>query len=207
MARETVLYEVSKTLEIVRVLDASVLNEYNESVRSAYNSDRARAVLSRFGEFKGELTGSNTFMLVHLQNAGLAKGRIATRADLEKALRFGLNLSGNYVNFGLALRTARDSYLLNDLLAKTLAGQLDKREVKIGEGKFIPISALGLREVPDSYYGLVFDLKDGAEVEDLSKQRWNYFKEEGLVGAYLVRGGDWYSNDRYLDSSSGNGRV
>ena len=70
MAREVVLYEIPKTLEVARVLDDSVLEKYNDSVKSAYSSERAREVLSRFGKYNGELTGSNPFMLVHLQNSG-----------------------------------------------------------------------------------------------------------------------------------------
>jgi len=175
MVRETALYKLPETFETARVLDDSKLNEYNDSVKSAYNSDKARAVLSKFGKSNGELTGSNPFMIVHLQNSGLANGRIVTRADLETALRFSPDIfRGNYVDFGLALRTAGDSYSPNDLLAKTLAEQLSKRDVKIGKGIFIPISALRLREDTNSKYGLVFDLKDDAEVEDLSKQRWDY---------------------------------
>ena len=209
MAREAALYEIPKVLEKARVLDDSVLARYNESVKSAYNSDKAREVLSKFGKQGGELTDSNPFMLVALQNSGLLDGaRIATRQDLETASRISPHIfSGNYIDFGLSLRTPRDSYRPNDLLAETLGKELKQRRIKLGKGKLIPISALRLREDADSSYGLLFDLKDGAEVEDLSKQRWNYVKEEGLVGAYLVRGGDWYSNDRYLDSSSGNGRV
>ncbi|PIN79402.1 hypothetical protein COV16_04395, partial [Candidatus Woesearchaeota archaeon CG10_big_fil_rev_8_21_14_0_10_34_8] len=154
MAREVALYEIPKTPETARVLDDSILKGYNDSVKSAYNSDKAREVLSKFEKAEGELAGSNSFMLVHLQNSGLVTGRIAIRQDLEKALRSGLNLSGNYVDFGLALRTAGDSYSPNDLLAKILAGQLDRRGIKLGKGKFIPVSALRLREDSDSEYGL-----------------------------------------------------
>lgn len=207
MAREATLYEMPKTLERARVLDDSVLNEYNESAKTAYNSEQARNTLLRFGKSGGELTGSTPFMLVHLQNSGLIDGRIATRQDLETALKFGLNLSGNYTDFGLALRTAGDSHSPNDLLAGTLAEQLAQRGIKLGKGKFIPISALKLRESDNSQYGLVLDLNDVAEVEDLSKQKWDYSRKEGLARACLDGNGSWYSGDEGLADSNGCGRV
>ncbi len=98
MTREVALYEISQPLETARVLDDALLNEYKESVKSAYNSDKAREVLSRFRKSNGELAGSSPFMLVHLQNSGLLHERIATRQDLETASKFGFNLSGNYID-------------------------------------------------------------------------------------------------------------
>jgi len=193
MTRKVTLYEMPKTLEVARVLDDSVLNAYNDSVKLAYNSDKARGVLSRFKKAGGELTGSSPFMDVHLQNSGLILGRIATRQDLETALRKGLNLSGNYVDFGLALMTEGDSYHPNDLLARILAKQLKDRGVKLGKGKFIPFSALRLQERADSEYGLVFYLTENAEVEDLSKQKWDYTRDNGLAGAFLSGDGRWDS--------------
>ena len=209
MAREAALYEIPKVLEKARVLDDSVLARYKESVKSAYNSDKAREVLSKFGAQNGELTNSNPFMLVALQNSGLLDGaRIATRQDLETASRISPNIfSGNFIDFGLALRTPRDSYKPNDLLAETLGKELKQRRIKLGKGKLIPISALKLRENSDSEHGLVFDLsEDAEELEDLSQFKWDYMREQGLARAYFSRDGRWvaygagglaYSSDDY----------
>jgi len=216
MARETALYEIPATLEIARVLGDSMLNEYNASVKSSYNSDKARAILSKFGKSNGELTNSNNFMLAHLQNSGLLQGRIATKADLESALRFGLNLSGNYVDFGLALRTAGDSYSPNDMLAKNLAEQLRKRDIKLEKGKLIQIGALSKPiEDNNSEYGLVFSLNelskkelfDSGLIKDLSQFKWNYERDEGLAGAYFNEDGSWGSLDFDLGSGFGASRV
>lgn len=207
MAREVALYEIPKTLEVAKVLDDSVLERYNTSVKSAYNSDRARKVLSKFGRENGELTGSNIFMLVHLQNSGLLNERIATRRDLETALRLSPDIfRGNYINFGLALMTEGDSYRCNDLLAKTLAKQLKNRGINLG--KLIPISALRNEESPDSAYGLVFKLKDDVtELEDLSDSKWECQREQGIARACLGWVGYWDFKDIDLADSGGYGRV
>ena len=209
MAREAALYEIPKVLEKARVLDDSVLARYKESVKSAYNSDKAREVLSKFGAQNGELTNSNSFMLVALQNSGLLDGaRIATRQDLETALKFGLDISGNYIDFGLSLRTPRDSYKPNDLLAETLGKELKQRRIKLGNGKLIPISALRLRENSDSEYGLVFDLSEDAEgLENLFQFKWDYMREQGLARAGLGGDGGWYSYYEGLAGSGDGGRV
>ena len=210
MAREAALYEIPKVLEKARVLDDSVLARYNESVKSAYNSDKAREVLSKFGKQGGELTDSNPFMLVALQNSGLLDGaRIATRQDLETASRISPNIfSGNFIDFGLALRTPRDSYKPNDLLAETLGKELKQRRIKLGNGKLIPISALRLRENSDSEYGLVFDLSEDAEgLENLFQFKWDYMREQGLARAGLGGDGGWYSYYEGLAGSGDGGRV
>jgi len=66
-------------------------------------------MLNGFVSVNGELTGSSPLMLVQLANSGLlpAEARLATRQDLEAAIFLdGSFLRGNYVDFGLALRTA-----------------------------------------------------------------------------------------------------
>jgi len=202
MTREVVLYEIPKIREVARVLDDAVLPAYNDSVKSAYNSDKARAILSKFEKANGELIGSSPFMLVHLQDSGLLPegSRIATRQDLETALKFDPKIfSGNYIDFGLALRTAGDSYSPNDLLAKNFAGELTKRGIKLKKGKLIPILALTLREDLNSEYGLVFDLKeDIKELEDLAQFGWSYEKQDGLARACLAWGGYWGSGSGSL---------
>lgn len=210
MTREVKLYEIPKIPEVARVLDDSVLESYNESVKSDFNCDRARATLMKFEKQDGELTGSNPFMLVHLQNSGLLKGaRITLRQDLETALRFNPDIfAGNCIDFALALRTAGDSYSPNDLIAKTLAEQLNQRAIKLGKGKLIPISALKLREDENSHYGLVFNLNDSARnFEDLSQFKWYHQRDKGIARAYLDGVDGWDSSNVGLSGSVGYGRV
>jgi len=212
MTREIILYEVPQNLETVKILDNSLLGAYNDSVMSSYNSNKARGVLNRFSARNREIEGSNPFMLVHLQNSGLlpARTKIATRQNLEKALKLGLKLPENYVDFGLTLKTAGDSHSPNDLPARILAEQLKKREIKLESGKLIPISALKVIENTDSAYGLVFDLKDGIkELEDLSQFKWNHQKDNGLACAGLGWYGrsNWFSDYENLDYSFDSGRV
>jgi len=209
MAREAALYD-SKSLEVARVLDNSLLAEYIDSVKSSYNSKKARQVLGKFSTGEGETIGSSPFMLVHLQNSGLLSGRrIATRQDLETALRSRPDfLSENSADCGLSLITAGDSYLPNDLLAKNLSEQLKQRAIKLRKGKLIPISALRLREDSNSAYGLVFDLnEDVKKLEDLSQFEWNCQRNEGLSRAGLSRFRYWNSFVGNLGDSVASGRV
>lgn len=53
---------------IVRILDDSVLEAYNESIKS-YNSERARESLGKFNRCDGELTGSDPLMIIQLANS------------------------------------------------------------------------------------------------------------------------------------------
>ncbi len=208
--KQVPLYKIPERREVARVLDDSVLSAYNDSIQ-LYN-ERARQNLSKFGSANGQLTGSSPLMLLQLANSGLfpTEARLATRKDLETAISFdGSFLRGNYVDFGLSLRTAGDSYEPNDLLAKRLAEQLKQKGIELGSGKLIPIKALRLKEEPNSGYGLVFDLNELATKEtiaDLDAFKWDY-KREGLSCAYLYRGRGWSSYDRSLADSSGSGRV
>jgi hypothetical protein len=210
MAKEIPLYEIPKNIEIARILDDSALEKYIGYVKSKYNSEKARSTLLRFNSSNNELTGSNPFMLVCLQNSGLlsVNSRIATRQDLEKAIHYnkGNPFSENYVDFGLALRTNKDTHTSNDLLAKVLAEELKQRGIKLG--KLIPISALNLKENSNSAYGLVFSLKeDVKELEDLNNFKWNYKRDNGIARAYFYGDGYWISNVEKLADSNGNGRV
>ena len=196
---------------IVRILDDSVLDGYNESIKS-YNSERAREYLGKFSRSNGELTGSSPLMIIQLINAGLLpkETRLATREDLEYAVsRNNSFLRENYTDFGLALRSAGDSYQNNDLLAKRLASQLEQRDINIGEGKLIPLDVLSLIDEKDLEYGVVIDLKEEAEksIRDINDFKWNYARNEGLSRADLYGYRGWDSLDVHLAGSYGGGRV
>ncbi len=138
--------------------------------------------------------------------------RIARREDLEYALSQDNDfLRENYTDFGLALRTAGDSYEPNDLLAKRLANQLEKRDIALKTGKLIPLDALSLIDEENSEYGVVIDLKEESEssIRDLNDFKWDYAREEGLSHAdfYWVRGWLWDSDGGRLAGSDGGGRV
>ena len=211
MAREVALYEIPKNIERARVLDDSLLQAYQDSVNSKYNSEKARQTLLKFGSSNGELTGSNPFMLVHLQESGLlGDSRLATRQDLETAVKFGLNLSGNYVDFGVALRGDKVSYSPNEASVRNLTSQFKQKQMKLGKGKLIPFSALTQKENSDSNYGLALSLKDDFSVDsiqDLSQSKWDYTTSEGLASAYLGSDGSWNSGNVGLGYSGSDGRV
>lgn len=212
------VYLLPKTIEVARVLDGSVLELYQDSIKS-YNSEKARETLGKFEIVNGKLAGSSPFMnlqLAHLdsENPGLFPNRTrpSTREDLEKAIAKDNNfLRGFYTDFGLALRTQGDNYEPNDLLAKTLTEQLKHRGIELGNGILIPFSALAKpREHKDSTYGLVFDLNDSAtkdSILDLAQFHWDYPGNQVLARACLYDAHDWDSDNRYLANSDSDGRV
>ena len=203
--------QVNLSQGAVRVLDDSVLEGYNESIKQ-YNSERARSSLGKFNRNYGELTGSSPLMIIQLVNSGsLSEGtKIATRQDLENAIsKDNSFFKGRYTDFALALRTAGDSYNPNDLLAKRLAKQLEQRDIALGEGKLIPLDVLSLIEDENSAYGLVIDLKENAKssIRDLNDFKWDCERNEGLACAGLNGDGYWYSDGEHLADSDALGRV
>ncbi len=194
-----------------RILDDSVLPAYKESIKQ-YNSEEARESLGKFSRSRDELTGSSPLMIIQLVNSGLLPEgtRLATREDLENAISNDDDfLREYYTDFALALRTAGDSYGPNDLLAKRLAKQLKQRGMALKDGKLIPLNALSLIEDKNSAYGLVADLKEGAEssIRELSDYEWDYTRDEGLACAVFYWYRDWYSAGGLLAVSGGLGRV
>ena len=210
MEEQVALYRIPETLEVARILDDSVLDSYNESIKS-YNSEKARKTLAIFNSSNNKLTGSNPFALVHLANSGLLpkSSRLAERKDLETAVSLDNDfLSNNYVDFGLALRTEKDSYSPNELLSQELAKQLKQREIKLEKGRLISLNSLKLQENENSDYGLVFALNEQASKEnifDLNQFKWGYIRN-GLARAFLSWRG-WGSDGRFLADSDDSCRV
>jgi signal peptidase I len=213
MAREVALYEIPKKLERARVLDDSLLQAYEDSVKSKYNSEKVRQTLLNFGSSDGELTGSNIPMLIHLQESGLlGDSRLATRQDLETAVKFNPDfLQGyHYTDFGVALRGDKVGYSPNEVSTISLVAQFKHRGIDLGKGKLIPLSALTQKESSDSYYGLALSLRENVSVdsiEDLSKHKWNETTNDGLAKAGVGNYGRWYSNGCGLGGSNSCGRV
>ena len=204
MASQVILYKK------INVLDNLDLQAYNDSIQQF--GPRAREVLGKLEGSREQPTGSNPFMLVHLLNQGLVPGeRLAERPDLEQAVAYDPQfVAGNWVDFGIALKTPGDSYRKNDLLAGTLAEQLKQRGISLGSGKLIPFKVLRNRQHDESAYGLVLDLNETAEaanIRDLSEFRWNYTIGEGMVRAYLDGGRGWYYDNWVLDDSDSGARV
>ncbi len=196
--------------ESATILDDSVSGAYNDSIKGF--NQTLREYLGKYGQSDGQLTGSSPLMQVHLLNSGILPRdtRIVIRSELETAIsRADSFLSGFYTDFGLALKTAGDSYVANDLPAKILAEDLEKRGIKLGDGKLIPFGVLTTEENTNSAYGGVFRLNDIASknnILDLANFKWNFSRNEGLACAGLGRYRYWDSSVR-LGGSSGLGRV
>ena len=119
-----------------------------------------------------------------------------------------LDLGLNYVDFGVALTHAGDTYQQNNMLAERLAQQLKHRGIALGNGKLLGFNALTLERDSNSIYGIVYGLNDEVtqnDILDLNSFKWDY-NREGLSGAFLGWYRYWYA-DWDLEYSSGDGRV
>src|SRR3989344_292934 len=104
MAKQVALYKIPESFDVARILDESVLPAYTDSIQRY--GEVARKTLGKFNSHDGELTGSNSPMLVELANSGLLPvgSRLAERADSEKAISYEPSFGqGNYFDVGLAL--------------------------------------------------------------------------------------------------------
>ena len=177
------------------------------------------------------VNGSNPFAVV-LANQILRQDglRVATQADLEKALRTqAMNLRGTYEDTGLVLRSEDNpnSYLANDLVS-----QVKSRNKKQKLPVMIPLAGLELRSDGNSNQGLAFNLREDAEIvyapilnkpgsfnsEDINEEtglpkrteggnRTLYTINSGLSGLCFSGDLDLYSDNDVLTGSNGNGRV
>src|SRR3989344_8935249 len=119
-------------------------------------------------------------------------------------------VAGKWVDFGIALKTPRDPYKPNDVPARVLAGELNRRGISLGSGKLIPYNVLRNVKNPGSDYGMVLNLSDQFEnssVRDLDEFRWNYTIDEGMSRAYLGGCRSWDYDYRNLVDSDGIARV
>lgn len=214
ISRSVALYDIPKTWERASVLEDSfpgIASLFSNSVEHKYTNEIVRKNLLNIHSVNGEIVGSNIFMLIHLQEINWFNGRIATRSDLEDVKKRSPNfLSGNYVDFGIVLAGENVLYSYNKTSAINLVSQLKHRGIEIGNGRFIPVSALTQREDANSGYGLTLGLRDDVSsdvIQEWGEFKWDYTVMDGVVRAYLDRNGCWDSTCSSLVSSSDLGRI
>ena len=136
-------------LPTARFLSQDEQAEYEEIVKTKYNSEKARRTLH---VHQGT---SNLFKVIELQNQGV---NVASLSDL------GL-IAGQHKDWifrfyidapTVVLRSRYDSYKSNDFLAKDLEKQLNLTILR----NPVVITGLGLEESSDSVYGLKFKITD-----------------------------------------------
>lgn len=206
------LYKIPEVLEEAEFLDGSILPAYQESLKSM--NPRAQQTLGKYAVVDGDLAGSSPLMQIHLLNSGvLPKGtRLATRQDLQTAVandETGQFMSGRYNDFGIALRSAGDSYEPNTMIAKRLAKQLKERDISFKNGVLIPLAVLKDSDDPNEPYGVTLDFNDNAThdtIRPLGEYIWNWTRDGGLACADLCSRG-WGSNIERLGWSGDSGRV
>ena len=134
------------------------LVEYQGRVERDYRNNKNLRILT---ESNGLVVGSNPFAVVLAdQILREEKLRVATQADLEKALRLQtLDLSGTYEDTGLVLRS--EAYP-NSYLAGDLTKQLRARDPKVQYPVLLNPRDLSLRLDAASPYDLAFKLREDA---------------------------------------------
>lgn len=189
------------------------LEQYRESIKP-YNQT-AQQYLGQLRASNGVLTHLSPLICIQLiQSKALPRNTtLATRNALELAEDFREEeLKGVQVNFGLTLWTGEDNVLKkNDLIARTLAEDLRKRSIDIGNGVLIPFEVLRLRENSNSPYGVVARLSKG-DVKDLilplEEFKWGYVgSKQGVKYASLNRGSGWVASYEHLGGAYCNSRV
>ncbi len=136
------------------------LEEYKRRVISDYNNN---SVLNVLDYDRGIVKCSNSYAVILsnqiLNQEGL---RTATQADLEKILKTNaLDLRGTYEDSGLVLRTEDNP---NEYLAKDLMKQIKSRNPKAKMPQMINLCDLYLIKDSNSPNGLVFKLKEDANL-------------------------------------------
>lgn len=221
------LIENPKDIPQIGFLGGEEGKEINDSIKADYKDFKALQV----GSYSGDVVrGSNPFYAVAVQSEIPLGVRVATQADLEKALKTGMDLSGTYEDTGLVLRSGDNpnKYLARNLIAQ-VKGRLGK---KAKMPVMIPLYGMELVKDQDSPHGLAFKLKEDAEIvyspilnkqgnfnsEDVDEKtglpkrtgegnRTLYTTNSGLSGLCLGDGLGLGSVSVDLTDSGGSGRV
>ena len=138
----------------------AVFDEYKERAKADYGNADVLNVLSYSNDVvKGSNPPAVVLMNYVVSQAGL---RTATPADLERVLRCNvLPLRGQYEDSALILRSDRNP---NEYLARDLIEQIKARNPKAKMPLMIPLAGLELANDSNSNYGLVFKLKEDADI-------------------------------------------
>ena len=154
------LMDIPKIIPLIGFLGGEAGKEIAKSIRMDYKDIPALQI----GKYSnGVVMGSNPFWVSAVQDKLPSGIRVASQADLEKALKWGvLDLRGTYEDTGLVLRTEGEpnSYLASNLMIQAKA-RLDK---KVKMPVMIPLYGLELAKDQNSPYGLSFKLGDNAEI-------------------------------------------
>jgi hypothetical protein len=173
------LFELPKEKPRIGFLGGEQGNEINEAIKKDY---RDFPVLQIANYSNQVIEGSNPFYVVAVQNKLPPGVRVAKQSDLETAIRIGaFNLFGTYEDTSLVLRTDGNpnSYLAGNLMAQVKARLGKKAKMPV----MIPLYGLELLKDQDSPYGLVFNLKEDAEViyaPILNKSNGSDFNSEDI---------------------------
>lgn len=222
------LIEIPKDIPQIGYLGGEEGREINNSIRKDYKDFSVLQV----GEYSDNLVkGSNSFYVVAVQSRLQNGIRVASQSDLERAIRMrALDLSRTYEDTSLVLRTEGNpnSYLAGNLMKQVK----DRFGKKVKMPVMLPLYGFDIVKDQNSPYGLVFKLKENAEIHYapiLNKSNNSNFKDidsktglptkvgegnrtlwtrdSGLSGLYLSRGLDLYSSNDILAGSNDYGRV
>ncbi len=200
--------------------------EINEAIKKDYRDIPALQVVNYAD---GIIKGSNPFYVVAVQERLPENVRVASQADLEKALKWGVfDLRGTYEDTGLVLRNEGES---NSYLARDLKQQIKAINPRKRLPVMIPLYGLTLEKDQNSPHGVRFKLSEDTDIiysQMLKKADGNFSeadlktglpkklgegnrrfwtRDKGLSRLYLNRYLNLYSDDVDLACSGDSGRV
>jgi len=212
------------------LLTSEQQGQYEEAVKSRFNSQKARDSILVPGNYTRRTKGSNLFKILFLNEIGIQTATLPELDLMWTSLEGNEILKGHYEDGPeVVLRSAGDNYKPNNLLAKSLAKAIGKRKFKV------PFVIKGLRPQEgddDSDYGLSlvpndsfqyfeapdFDVKNNGRKFSIINPdysiEWNdstnrtfYAKPQGLSRVLLNTHGGLSSYWDTLAYSNYNGRV
>jgi len=153
------LMDIPKIIPLIGFLGGEAGKEIAKSIRMDYKDIPALQI----GKYSnGVVMGSNPFWVSAVQDKLPSGIRVASQADLEKAMRVNaLDFNGTYEDTGLVLRTTGNpNFYLSCKLFSQINTRFGKRK---GIPAMIPFFGTALERDQDSPEGLSFKLKEDAE--------------------------------------------
>lgn len=177
MSNERALVESQGNVPLIGYLGGGQGSEINEAIKTDYKGILALQV----GNYSnGTVKGSNPFYAVAVQERLPKNVRVASQADLEKALKWGvLDLRGTYEDTGLVLRSDGEP---NSYLARDLRQQIKALNPRKRLPVMIPLYGLTLEKDQNSPHGVRFKLSEGTDIiySQMLKQADGNFSEADL---------------------------
>jgi len=212
MATQGLYRLVPERIGTIGLVGSSALPIYKKSL-NYFRNESAKENLGRLQSSEGVLTYSSPLICIQLLHSGAlpSNSTLATRSALELTRDFReKHLVEASTDIGIALWTGEDNnYKPNDLVAKTLAEDLKRRSINIGNGVLIPFEVLALKEDDNSAYGVVPRIRGSAKdlILPLNSFKWDSVGDKHGARCASLWWGGWLAGYVGLGCALGTGRV